>query len=296
MSYNVPGGVFSSSIGDGATTKDGSFGIAFEKDLGNDWGVNGKARYASYDHVFDFFLDGDGLVNVPETQAQFLNPAPNDAIQANAIRARAACPPRARCDHDRHVHLRGYGRGRAGGRAAVPESLHRSRPAGRRHEHRGEPDEGHDDRFVRARLHARRASTRDAEAKDFNVTTTYLADFHNEARLVNLTSERRHDRLARRPAQRRRSATSTTGTRRNARRSISPIRWRATSSSSTSARASSRSTATSAASAARSFVTDATTPNLSPVQRDVVWGNGRFLTANVEHRRMGGRSSARSTS
>ena len=75
MSYNVPGGVFRSSIGDGVVTKDGSIGIAFEKDLGNDWGVNGKARYASYDHVFDFFLDGDGLANVPETQAAFLNPA-----------------------------------------------------------------------------------------------------------------------------------------------------------------------------------------------------------------------------
>ena len=61
MSYNVPGGVFSSSIGDGVVTKDGSVGIAFDKDLGNDWNVNGKARYASYDHVFDFFLDGDGL-------------------------------------------------------------------------------------------------------------------------------------------------------------------------------------------------------------------------------------------
>ena len=73
MSYNVPGGVFSSSIGDGVVTKDGSVGIAFEKDLGNDWGVNGKARYASYDHVFDFFLDGDGRrLNVPETQAAFI--------------------------------------------------------------------------------------------------------------------------------------------------------------------------------------------------------------------------------
>ena len=37
--------------------------------------MNAKARYASYHHVFDFFLDGDGLVNVPEAQAAFLNPA-----------------------------------------------------------------------------------------------------------------------------------------------------------------------------------------------------------------------------
>src|SRR5688572_23334574 len=93
MSYNVPGGVFSSSIGDGVVTKDGSVGIAFDKDLGNDWGVNGRARYASYDHVFDFFLDGDGLINVPETQAAFLNPGGPTGTATRTARGLPAVGP-----------------------------------------------------------------------------------------------------------------------------------------------------------------------------------------------------------
>ena len=50
MGFITPDGQFRSSIGDGVVTKDGSLAIVFDKDLGDGWGVNAKAKYASYDH------------------------------------------------------------------------------------------------------------------------------------------------------------------------------------------------------------------------------------------------------
>ncbi len=177
MSYNVPGGVFRSSIGDGVVTKDGSIGIAFEKDLGNDWGVNGKARYASYDHVFDFFLDGDGLVNVPETQAAFLNPAAAGTRTTRGLPAGALSGTFTYADTGEVLP--------ANALLFANRFIDRDRPA--------------DDMSIE--LNLTKAMTlgafehdftlgafyADAEAEDFNVTTMYLADFQNEARLVNLT-------------------------------------------------------------------------------------------------------------
>ena len=61
------------------------FAIVFDKEFGDGWGVNAKAKYASYDHSFDFFLDGDGVVNVPETQAAFIaNRNANRGLPATA--------------------------------------------------------------------------------------------------------------------------------------------------------------------------------------------------------------------
>jgi iron complex outermembrane recepter protein len=280
MSYNVPGGVFSSSIGDGATTKDGSFGIAFEKDLGNDWAVNGKARYASYDHVFDFFLDGDGLVNVPETGAQFLNPAPNNATQANSIRGARGLPAFVP-----GVTTTGTFTYADTGEAVPADALlfpnrfiDRDRPA--------------DDMSIEVNLtkgmtlgafeHAFTVGAfyADAEAKDFNVTTMYLADFRNEARLVNLTLSNgtivSRDGLLnpgigyvnnRHQAQRQAIYIAD---QMESEKFIFDIGARFESIDGDIRRE--RSSV---------FVTDATTPNLSPVQRDVVWGDGRLLTADV---------------
>ncbi len=39
----------------------------------NDWKLFSKARYSNYEHQFNLFLDGDGVHNVPETQAAYLS-------------------------------------------------------------------------------------------------------------------------------------------------------------------------------------------------------------------------------
>jgi iron complex outermembrane recepter protein len=167
MSFNVPGGVFSSSIGDGVVTKDGSIGLAFEKKFGDGWGINGKARYASYDHSFNFFLDGDGLAgrNKPETPATFLS---NSGLPADGVftynDTGEAVPADFLLFSNRFID-----RDRPADDRSVELNLTKSLSLG-----------AFEHRLTFGTFYS------DAEAKDFNVTTAYLADFQNEARLVNL--------------------------------------------------------------------------------------------------------------
>ena len=270
MSYNVPGGVFRSSIGDGVVTKDGSVGLAFEKDLGSDWGVNGKARYASYHHVFDFFLDGDGLVNVPETQAAFLNPAAAGTRTTRGLPAGAltgtftyddtgeALPANALLFPNRFID-----RDRPAEDMSVELNLTKGLQLG-----------SFQHNFTLGGFYA------DAEAKDFNVTTMYLADFQNQARLVNLTLSDgtiiSRDGLLnpgigyvnnKHEAQRQAIYIAD---QMESDKFIFDIGGRFESIDGDIRRERSA-----------TVVTDSTTPNLSPVQRDVVWGNGQFLTGSV---------------
>ena len=271
MSYNVPGGIFSSSIGDGAATKDGSFGIAFEKDLGNGWGINSKARYASYDHVFDFFLDGDGLVNVPETQAAFLNPAAAGTRTTRGLPAVSlpgtftyadtgeAVPANALLFPNRFID-----RDRPADDMSIEANLTKSMQLG-----------AFEHAFTLGAFYA------DAEAKDFNVTTMYLADFENEARLVNLTLSdgtiiSRNGLLNpgvgyvnnKHEAQRQAIYLAD---QMQSDKFIFDVGARFESIDGDIRRERSA-----------TVVTDPTTPSLSPVQRDVVWGTGEFLTGSVD--------------
>ena len=69
----LPGGVaYKSPIADGVSTKGGSLALVFDHDLGADMAVNVKAKVATYKHQFNLFSDGDGIINVPELQAQYL--------------------------------------------------------------------------------------------------------------------------------------------------------------------------------------------------------------------------------
>lgn len=72
LSFPTPDGVFETSIADGSATKGGSVVAVFDKQLGGDWGVVARTKYASYSHEFDLFLDGDGIINTPETLGGFL--------------------------------------------------------------------------------------------------------------------------------------------------------------------------------------------------------------------------------
>jgi len=73
LSFQTPDGVFRSDIEDGVDTEGGLIGFAFEKTFDNGWGINGRTKYANYDHQFNLFLDGDGVVNTPETLGGFLD-------------------------------------------------------------------------------------------------------------------------------------------------------------------------------------------------------------------------------
>ena len=85
LSYDTPDGRFVTPIGDGVVTKGYSIATVLDKDLNDDWTMNAKIRYASYDHQFNLFLDGDAIgPNTPETQAEYLANRGIDAFAAGA--------------------------------------------------------------------------------------------------------------------------------------------------------------------------------------------------------------------
>ena len=74
LSYDTPDGRFTTPIGDGVVTRGNMLAVVLDKDLGDEWTLNGKIRYARYDHQFNLFLDGDAQgPNTPETQTEYLN-------------------------------------------------------------------------------------------------------------------------------------------------------------------------------------------------------------------------------
>lgn len=76
LRYPSADGSFESPIRDGVSAVGGSLSIDFQKDLNETWSFNGKAKTASYDHQFNLFLDGDGITNTPEPlNAYVTNPS-----------------------------------------------------------------------------------------------------------------------------------------------------------------------------------------------------------------------------
>ena len=160
------GGRFTTYIADGVYTNGGQVALAFDKDFGDGWGLNGKAKYSQYAHKFGFFLDGDGLANVPQTQAGFLalRGLPTNAtftyaddgsaVPANALLFANRFQDRIRPMHDTTVEL----------------NLTKKFNTG---------DFTHNVTFG--------GYLADAWARDNTVTTAYLAAFNNQPRLINLT-------------------------------------------------------------------------------------------------------------
>ncbi|MGQ0836478.1 MAG: TonB-dependent receptor domain-containing protein [Gammaproteobacteria bacterium] len=269
MSYQLPTGLFTTSIGDGVTTRNGSFAVAFEKDVGNGWGVNGRARYADYDHVFDFFLDGDGVVNVPETQAAFLangmNPTRGMPVGATGTFTYAdtgqPLPANALLFPNRFID-----RDRPATDMSAEVNITKGMTIG-----------AYEHRFTVGAFYG------NAEAKDFNVTTAYLADFNNEARLVNLVLTNgtivsngglfnagagyvNNDHEATRYA-------VFVADQMESDRFIFDVGARFEQMDGDIRRE---------INLPAPVVTDATTPNLNQALRDVIFGSGNFLTANVD--------------
>lgn len=86
LSYDTPDGRFTTPIGDGVVTRGNMIAAVLDKDLGDEWTLNAKVRYARYDHQFNLFLDGDAQgPNTPETLTEYLdNRGVPTALQAGA--------------------------------------------------------------------------------------------------------------------------------------------------------------------------------------------------------------------
>lgn len=176
LGFLTPDGPFLSNIEDGVLTRGGQVALVFDKKFGSGWGMNGRVKYSDYNHKFGLWSDGDGIVNVPESLAGFLANRQGNAgfpeLQGRTL-ANASFTF-------------------ADGSGAVPANFlvfanrftDRNRPM-------------HD---FTAELNLTKEFTTgslehsftlggfygNATARDENITTTYLAEFNNRPRLVNL--------------------------------------------------------------------------------------------------------------
>ena len=217
-----------------STTKGGSVALAFEKDLGDDWGMNGKARYASYDHEFGLCLDGDGMINVPETLAEL-----PQSRRSHRYCHSHGTRPAGRGAGNGCIHLRGDRRGLpADALLFANRFTDRDRPADDI-SGRAEPDQDDDARRACAQLHARRVLCgRPGKGLQRHHDVPGRVQQPAAAGQPDVPIRRRgaDDQSRSTACSTPASVTSTTSHEANARRSTSPTRWRATSSSSTSAR------------------------------------------------------------
>lgn len=268
LGFNIPGGQrFNSEINDGVATEGGMIGLTFEKDFGDSgWGINGRFKYSDYQHKFGLWSDGDGLVNVPETQQSFLTNR-NLGTLANAqfsFEGGGAVPANFLLFANRFTD-----RDRPVEDFTAELNLTKSLQTGTV-----------DHALTLGGFYG------NATAGDFNATTTYLAELNNRPRLVNLT--------VRNPTTGAQTIVSRNGllnagagyvnNEHSAERYAVyladqmkigdrfnfDIGFRLEHLNGEISRERSSTT-----------ITDAATPNLSAALRDVIWGNGGFLTGDV---------------
>jgi len=172
LSYATPDGRFTTPIGDGVVTKGQSIAAVLDKDLNDDWTLNAKIRYARYDHQFNLFLDGDAIgPNTPETQAEYLDNRGLDAFAGNAVFTFAETGEVLPANYLLFGN-RTLDRWRDATDFSAEFSVGRNLTIG----------------------DAEHAITiggffSDSQADDINYITTYLGDFRNAPRLVNVTLE-----------------------------------------------------------------------------------------------------------
>lgn len=168
LSYPTANGTYESPIGDGVTTQGASIALEFEKELSDDISISANAKYSSYEHEFNLFLDGDGIVNVPETLSGYLQ-ARNlgDINNANFTFADSG---QAVPTNDLLFANRLLDRNRPADDFSSEFNVTKSFEAG---------SFSHD--LTIGTFFSR------TEADDENVVSTYLAEFNNQPRLVNLT-------------------------------------------------------------------------------------------------------------
>ena len=171
LQYATPDGIFRTPIGDGVVTKGQSLAVVLDKELNADWTLNSKIKYARYEHQFNLFLDGDGVgPNTPETLTEFMdNRGVDPAFQVGAqwafVDSGLAVP-----DNYLVFGNRSLDRWRDATDFSAEVSLSRSFTTG---------DVEH-------------ALTiggfwSNSQADDINYITTYVGDFTNAPKLVDLT-------------------------------------------------------------------------------------------------------------
>lgn len=167
LGFNTPAGAFTSDINDGVKTKGFMIGLAFEKDFGDSgWGINGRVKYSDYKHQFGLWSDGDGIINVPETLQSYLtNRNLGTLANANFTYVDGGTVPAGSL----LFANRFTDRVRPVDDFTAELNLTKDLEAG-----------GIEHTFTLGGFYG------NAKAGDFNVTTTYLAEFNNQPQLVNL--------------------------------------------------------------------------------------------------------------
>ena len=183
LGFNTPDGPFTTDAEQGVKTRGGQIALAFDKQLGNGWGINGRTKYSKYHHKFALWQDGDGIVNVPETLASFIANS-----QSSAAGTRGALIPELR-----GITLANARFTYADDGSVVPANallfanriVDRNRPV---HDFTGELN------LTKLAQWGNTSHTftlggfyGNASARDVNVTSMFLAEFNNRPRLVNLT-------------------------------------------------------------------------------------------------------------
>ncbi len=167
LSFAIPGGTFSSDISEGVKTKGGMVGLILEKEFGDSgWGLNGRVKYSDYKHQFGLWSDGDGVINVPETLQSFLtnrslgnlSGAAFSFVGGGAVASTSLLFANRFTDRIRPVHD-----------FTTELNLTKTLQTG-----------SVDHAFTLGGFYG------SASAGDKNVTTTFLAEFNNQPKLVNL--------------------------------------------------------------------------------------------------------------
>lgn len=268
LGFNLPGGPFQSDIEDGVSTQGGQIALVVEKEFGDGWGINARAKYSDYDHKFGLWSDGDGVINVPESLQGFLtnrslgtlaNATFTFADDGSAVPANFLVFANRFTDRDRPA--RDF---------TAEVNLTKELTTGSlRHT------------FTLGGFYG------NARASDVNITTRYLAEFNNQPRLVNL--------VVTNPATGAQTIISRNGlldasvanyvnNRHQAERYAAYIADQIESGRfnfDIGARVE-HFKGDIRRERVSTFVTDATTPNLSTALRDVSFGNGGFLTGDVD--------------
>ena len=171
LSYDTPDGRFTTPIADGVLTKGTSIAAVLDKDLTSDWTLNAKLRYAQYDHQFNLFLDGDGIgPNTPETQAEYLTNRSIDPLAAATAQYTYAETGQALAAGDLLFGNRTLDRWRDAKDFSAELSVGRNLTMG---------DAEHTITIG--------GFFGNSQADDLNYITTYLGDFRNAPKLVNVT-------------------------------------------------------------------------------------------------------------
>ncbi|MBC2667649.1 TonB-dependent receptor [Novosphingobium piscinae] len=267
LGFRTPTGSFTSEINEGVATKGGMVGLIFDKEFGDSgWALNGRFKVSDYKHKFGLWSDGDGVINVPETLQSFLT---NRGLGSTANAQFSFVGGGAVPGNFLVFANRFTDRVRPARDATAELNLTKTLQTG-----------GIDHALTFGGFYGR------ASAGDYNVTTTFLAEFNNRPRLINLTvtnpttsaqtvvsnngllnagagyvnnwhkAERYAGYFADQMKIGERFNLDIGGRIETIKGDISRERTSTT-------------------------VTDSTTPNLSAALRDVIWGNGGVLTGKV---------------